>query len=270
MKKNTNFKYWHNVLELEQNILLLVRSLRQSNLLLFISTLQHLAPVFFILDHTHYSRWISVFIQDLLCLPEKNPTLFPEFMGGSFAVNKTVGPFSGMAFDQAHEQNNRTVKAKNGYIDLLNKEDRQFLKKLELALPGICEFLESVEGPDVPQRHKEQSAGFILKFVKDVTTVESGFKNNPFAGKEFKKMNSNFIFPQSIVDDVNLMFEAGEEQCKDFSDSRFVTGKQGGCVDYLGYTKCFYAACASQVIFHLHGDTAWAIVNSVFYGPPAV
>ena len=41
-------------------------------------------------------------------------------------------------------------------------------------------------------------------------------------------------------------------------------------MDYLGYTKCFYAACGSQVIFHLHGDTAWAIVNSVFYGPPVV
>ena len=73
MKKNTNFKYWHNVLELETNILVLVRSLRQSNLLLFISTLQHLAPVFFTLD--------VGFIQDLLCL-----TLFREFMGGSFAV----------------------------------------------------------------------------------------------------------------------------------------------------------------------------------------
>ena len=46
MKKNTSFKYWYNVLRLEKNILLLVRSLRQSNFLLFISTLQHLAPVF--------------------------------------------------------------------------------------------------------------------------------------------------------------------------------------------------------------------------------
>ena len=50
-------------------------------------------------------------------------------------------------------------------------------------------------------------------------------EHNLFAEKEFKKMNSNFIFPQSIVDDVNLMFEAGEKQNKDFSDSRFVTGK---------------------------------------------
>ena len=69
-------------------------------------------------------------------------------------------------------------------------------KKLELALPKIWQFLESVKDPDVPQGHKEQSAGFIQKFVKDVTTVEFGFSYKPFAEKEFKKMNSNIIFPQ--------------------------------------------------------------------------
>lgn len=95
---------------------------------------------------------------------------------------------------------------------MLNKEERQFLKKLELALPEFWEFLESVEGPDVPQNHKELSPAFILKFIKNVTTLESGFKNNPFTEIEFKKLNSNFIFPQTIVDDVNLMFEAGQTQ----------------------------------------------------------
>ena len=61
-----------------------------------------------------------------------------------------------MACDQAHEQNNRTVKAKNGYIDLLNKEDRGYLKKLELALPEIFEYLELVEGPDIAMSHKNK------------------------------------------------------------------------------------------------------------------
>ena len=82
--------------------------------MLFIATLQHLAPILFTLDHTHYSRWMSVFSQDLLLIPEKNHQLFIEFLTGSFAVNKNQGLFNGMAFDQAHEQNNRTVKAKNG------------------------------------------------------------------------------------------------------------------------------------------------------------
>ena len=88
MEGNPSFKYWYKVLKLEKNILLLVRSLRQSNLLLFIATLQHHAPILFTLDHTHYSRRTSVIIRDLLLLPEKNHRLFIEFLRGCFAVNK--------------------------------------------------------------------------------------------------------------------------------------------------------------------------------------
>ena len=49
-----------------------------------------------------------------MCLPGNNPELFHEFLRESFAVNKSSGPFDGMDFDQIHEQNNHTVKAKNG------------------------------------------------------------------------------------------------------------------------------------------------------------
>ena len=168
MEGNARFKYRYKVSELEKNILLLVRSLRQSNLLLFIASFQHLnAPIMFTLDHIHYSRWMSVFIQDLLLLPEKNHTLFTEFLRGSFVVNKSHGLFNGMAYYQAHEQNNRTVKSKNRYIDLLNKEDRGFFKKFE--------YLELVEGPDIAESHKEQSLNVILKFVnvKDRRAVQA-------------------------------------------------------------------------------------------------
>ena len=67
--------------------------LRQSNLLFSIATLQHLAQILFTLDQMHYSRWMSVFIQDFLLLPEKNRQLFIEFFRGSFAVNKSQGLF---------------------------------------------------------------------------------------------------------------------------------------------------------------------------------
>ena len=128
----------------------------------------------FTLDHIHYSRWMSVFIQDLLLLPENNHQLSTEFLRGSFVVNKSHGLFNGMAYDQAHEQNNRTVKSNNGYIDLLNKEDRGYLKKLELALPEIFEYLELVKGPDIAESHKEQSPNFILKFVKTYRQLHQG------------------------------------------------------------------------------------------------
>ena len=206
-------------------IILLVRSLRQSNLLLFIASLQHLAPIMFTLDHIHYSRWMSVFIQDLLLLPKKNHKLFTEFLSGSFVVNKSHGLFNSMAYDQAHEQNNLTVKSKNRSIDLLNKEDRGDLKKLELALPEIFEYLELVEGPDIAESHKEQSPNFILKFVKDIQAVTSGFKNNPFTKEQFKPINSTgFVFPEAIVNDVDRMFELGAKKHEQFVETRLQKG----------------------------------------------
>ena len=38
-----------------------------------------------------------------------------------------------MAYDQKHEQNNKAIKATSGYINLVHKEDKSFLRKLELC-----------------------------------------------------------------------------------------------------------------------------------------
>ena len=63
------FKYWHNVLHSIQLTLMLVRSFREANLDLLIVSLKLIVPLFFALDHVHYSRWVSVFIQELVTLP---------------------------------------------------------------------------------------------------------------------------------------------------------------------------------------------------------
>ena len=40
---------------------------------MMISALEQLIPLFFALDHTHYARWASVFLQDLKELKWKQP-----------------------------------------------------------------------------------------------------------------------------------------------------------------------------------------------------
>ena len=80
------------------------------------------------MDHTNYSRWLSVFVQELILLKTTNPELYLEFSKGFFSVVKTNGTFNAMGFDQFHEQNNKTVNSQSGYIDLINKEDTTFLK----------------------------------------------------------------------------------------------------------------------------------------------
>ena len=41
-----------------------------------------------------------------------------EFQNGGFTINKTGNPFSEMAIDQAHEQNNAMVKGDGGAVGL--------------------------------------------------------------------------------------------------------------------------------------------------------
>ena len=81
--------------------MMLVRSMREANFVVFVAVLQKLAPYFFASDHTNYARWLSVFIHDLETLPVTNPSLYREFRAGKFAVQSTCTGFSKMAFDQA-------------------------------------------------------------------------------------------------------------------------------------------------------------------------
>ena len=84
------FKYMYNILQLLMIlILMLVRSMREANLVLFIAVLQKLAPYFSATDQTSYTRWLSVFIHELETLPVTNPNLYRVFRAGKFAVQST-------------------------------------------------------------------------------------------------------------------------------------------------------------------------------------
>ena len=96
-------------MELESLLFQFVKSLRSADFELFLSSLESIVPWMFALDHTHYARWLSVFVEDLNHL---NPSLREAFMDGKFVVRKTDRQFSCMGVDQAHEQNNKLIKIK--------------------------------------------------------------------------------------------------------------------------------------------------------------
>jgi len=58
------------VLELE--LLVLVRSVRQGPLMVYLDALTELVPLFHALDHTHYARWIPVHLKDMAKLTTKH------------------------------------------------------------------------------------------------------------------------------------------------------------------------------------------------------
>ena len=99
-KASPQFHFWFTILQLELQVMIFVRSLREADFKLYIESLSQLVPWFFSLDHTHYARWIPVHLRDMVTLAEKHPAVYQEFLHGNFTVNKTGRTFSNIAIDQ--------------------------------------------------------------------------------------------------------------------------------------------------------------------------
>ena len=73
-------------------------------------------PWIFALDHTNYSRWLSVHIRDMM--NSVDPDVLVEFKSMN-VVHKTNKTFSAMLNVQCHEHNNVVVQGCDGAIALI-------------------------------------------------------------------------------------------------------------------------------------------------------
>ena len=140
-EESPQFKYWSTTLEFELLILIFVRSLRESNFILYVAALIELVPWFFALDRTNYARWLPVHVKDMLQLQHKHPDLLKEFKDGKFTVQKTLHAFSAIPLDQAHEQNKELVKGEGGAISLT--ENPSALLRWMVAGPEVHVLLKN-------------------------------------------------------------------------------------------------------------------------------
>ena len=155
-------------------------------------SLTQIMPWMFALDHTHYSRWLSVHIRDMTNLIDKHPCVLAEFKSGKFVVHKTSNKFSGMAIDLCHEQNNAVVKGLGGAIGLTGNPGA--LRRRMVAGPELsritAEFEEQVTtghgaAHDTANLHHDQKPGMQTAFMKDVRALTAVFEEigNPFLEK---------------------------------------------------------------------------------------
>ena len=149
---------------------------------LYVESIKALAPWFFSLDHYHYARWIPihVHIRDMESLPE---TIQIEFKrNGHWVVHKTAKRFSAMPINQAHEQNNNTVKSAGGAVGL-TENPSAFRKWM-------------ISGPE-------------LSIVQ--TFNELG---NPFleSSSELLALDTRNVLDKSVIETVNKIYEIGKEQ----------------------------------------------------------
>ena len=70
-------------------------------------------------------------------------------------------------------QNNKTIKSESGSKNMVNMEDKEYLRKLEICFLEIHAFLENND-PErnlISKSNKEQSPSFCTKYVRDVNKV---------------------------------------------------------------------------------------------------
>ena len=111
-------QYGSLTLKLQLILLMFLRAQRDENFVLYVESLDKLAPWFFAFDQINYARWLPVNIRDLNMLAHVHPELHQEFQAGNFVIHKTPNVSSGMSIDQAHEQNNDMVKGSGGAVGL--------------------------------------------------------------------------------------------------------------------------------------------------------
>ncbi len=225
-KESVQFKYWVTVMNLELILLLLVRSIRESNFPMFVSALEQIAPWMFSLDHTHYSRWLPVFINDMKQLPVKHPAIYREFRRGHFTTKNSCRRFSSISEDQAHEQNNKLVKIDGGAIGIL--DNHISMMKWMVAGPEISRLLHSFDDKedDEDSLHHEDTDSHEKRFRRHVSSFKSVFDEagNPFNEEDILiHVISKKIMHESAATSVKIAYDIGKKQYDKFVRKRLAT-----------------------------------------------
>ena len=228
-KASVHFDYWHKTLSLQLLVLRYIRSIREGNFQLYVESLTQIMPWMFALDHTHYSRWLSVHIRDMMTLADRHPAVLAEFMSGHFVVHKTSNQFSAMALDQCHEQNNAMVKGSGGAIGLTGNPGA--LRRWMVAGPEIARITKEFEEQATNQkhglsdsRHHEQQPGVQTAFLKEVKALVTVLEEmgNPFLeqSQDLLVIETRDIVDTQVADAVRRIITLGEEQYTEFVTQR--------------------------------------------------
>ena len=224
--------YWHIIMKLQIEILLFIRSIRESNFTLYVLCVKNLMKWLFAFDHYNYARWVSVLLRDLTGVHLTCPDVFREFNDGHFSFQKTKRKFSKMALDQCHEQNNELIKGISGATHLLNRNDETSLERWETSTPElarlITEFEESFgdKRNECDTQHHETAPAFQQRFSSDVQMVYFGIDSNPFQLGDLEKINNNAITYDSNVNDaICSLIETGERQFQCFWNDMLIQCK---------------------------------------------
>ena len=233
-EKSAQFFYWYTGMELELLLLTMITSERAGLFEQYCRSLRAVVKWFFTFNHVHYARWLSVHIRDLDLLPQRNPKINRLFSDGYFVLQKSRRKFSGMGLDQAHEQNNATLKSDGGVPGLTTQEDQ--LVKWSLWSPEVlrvCQEFEKslgVESTETIMPHHECTVSHQKLFDKHVSQMVSavGDCGNPFSSttNELYRIHTGDLLDENSIKCLRSLENLGETQYTTFVKERLIDRKK--------------------------------------------
>ena len=114
-------KFWFQYINMIHLYHEFSRSVRNGDLFLFLYCLPKIAIYFFAFNHQNYSRWITLYHNNLTSLKDTHPNLYSEFTSGNFSIKRISKP-SKTAIDLTLEQtiNADTASQRTGITAMTN------------------------------------------------------------------------------------------------------------------------------------------------------
>ena len=167
---------------------------------------------------------MSVHIHDLQLLPK---SVLQEFSNGNWVISKTKKRASSIAFDQAHEQNNRSIKAAGGLKGLTGPENEKALNCWKVIAPDLTRIKIEFENqvcPDLEedeeQFHHQEGLSAQTRFQTQVqslvTVIES--KGNPYSDNfpELVTLDTRKVLDSSVSEALRNLKRIGVEGYNNF------------------------------------------------------
>ena len=131
-----------------------------------------------------------------------HPDVHKQMQKGFFA--KTSKNFSGIALDQAHEQNNKIIKGVGGATSLSKSRNDSALIRWETCGPQVARIVSDFEdvmderehsGGSNKSKHHEDNRKFQTRFNYDVETVYQLIPIKFIEVEAFNKLNNSSPLP---------------------------------------------------------------------------
>ena len=207
--QSDNFKFWSEYLEMVDLLFNFLAAERDSDWKLHLETFQEMLAYDRAYDHYKYFQWGSIYLIDMLQLPETHPQLYQEFLDGNHTVSraKSESKFNTVSTDMALEQSlNKDMKTKGGIVGF--SQDYDSLEKWTLTshlrAAVHSNFEQLVKPNSKSTMDKELSSAEVLKSEKNVQaiveTVQNHFKS-PFKVGTKKQPLSNIVSGAIVKDD---------------------------------------------------------------------